>query len=211
MAGGPPVDARGPGEMRRNPFMSGNLYLTIVAILLLFPGQAARAQETSVRAKQFPPGYFYPQLKAPVAEKQQVLEKLAATLTRLNRDGYDLVAKGAVLDRQDTTRKIYGRLAILDESGLIIVARNVPNLYYLYPNPAAINPNIYLIIKNPRVNVEDSFIRYSIVVEGDYVAYVHKFVAAIMETLEGPGARGEPRPEGQNLPRRPPQPTPQAP
>lgn len=176
-------------------FMSRKQILPLALMLLTLLGQAvlAPAQEASVQAKQFPPGYFYKYRQAPVPEKEQVLAKIDATLKKLNQEGYGLIAKGAVIDPRDTTRKIYDRLAILDESGLIIIARHVPNLYYLYPDPAAVNPNIYLIIKNVKVNIPDSYIRYGFVVEGDYVAYVHKFVTAIMENLEGAGARGEER------------------
>ncbi len=81
----------------------------------------------------------------------------------------------------------YPQLTILDESGLVIIARQVPNLYYQYPGKTGINPNIYIIIKNARVNVPESYIRYSYVVEGDFVAYAHKFVNAIMEGLERAG------------------------
>ena len=80
----------------------------------------------------------------------------------------------------------YPKLTILDESGLVIIARQVPNLYYQYRGKAGINPNIYIIIKNARVNVPESYIRYSYVVEGDFVAYAHKFVSAILEGLERP-------------------------
>ena len=62
----------------------------------------------------------------------------------------------------------------------------MPNLFYQYRGKAAINPNIYIIIKNARVNVPESYIRYSYVVEGDFVAYADKFVKAIMEGLERP-------------------------
>jgi hypothetical protein len=167
--------------------------LQLAVILVVLPAQAAVAQENSVRAQQFPPGHFYRYQKAPMPEKAQILVKIDATLKKLNQDGYGLIAKGAVIDRMATTQKIYDRLTILDESGLIIVARHVPNLYYHYPDPSAINPNIYLILKNPRVNVPDSYIRYGFVVEGDYLAYVQKFVTAISCSLENVAPPPAPR------------------
>jgi len=98
----------------------------------------------------------------------------------------------------------YSTRTILDESGLVIIARQVPNLYYQYRGQAGINPNIYIIIKNARVNVPESYIRYSYVVEGDFVAYAHKFVSAILEGLERPAApRAANRP---GLPGEPPAP-----
>jgi hypothetical protein len=61
----------------------------------------------------------------------------------------------------------------------------VPNLYYGYPGPAPLNPNLYIVIKKARVNFPESFIRYGLVVQGDFVSYAGKFVAAILENLEG--------------------------
>ena len=89
-----------------------------------------------------------------------------------------------MLEKPDPGVQIYPKLTILDESGLVIIARQVPNLYYGYRGQAGINPNIYIIIKNARVNRPESYIRYGYVVEGDFVAYADKFVKAIMEGLE---------------------------
>lgn len=160
-----------------------------LAILLLLAGVGpAVAQRPAVSAKQFPTGYFYQYRQAPLKDKEQVLARIDATLKKLNREKLGLIAKGAVIDKLGPHRKIYDRLTILDESGLIIIARRVPNIYYRYAGPAPINPNIYLVLKNARVNFRESYIRYGFVVEGDYLAYAHKFVSAILENLEGAGA-----------------------
>jgi hypothetical protein len=165
--------------------------LAIFLVLCALSGPVAlgAAPEPAVTAKRWPPGYFLQYQQAPVKEKEQVLADLQAALARLNREGNALIAKGTVIDRPDTRRKTYDRLAILDDSGLLIIARRVPNLYYGYQGPAPLNPNIYLLLKNPRVNVNDSLIRGKFVVEGDYVAFAHKFVEAIMEGLEGAAHR----------------------
>jgi hypothetical protein len=157
--------------------------------MLLFLGLISgslpsRAQDASVQAKQFPTSYFFQYRKIPIPEKAKVLAKIDATLKKLNQDGYGLVAKGAIISKLSPEIKTYPQLSILDESGLVIIARQVPNLYYQYAGPAGINPNIYLIIKNARVNFPESYIKYGYVVEGDFVAYAHKFVSAIVEGLE---------------------------
>ena len=154
---------------------------------------SAAAADDSISAKQFPVSFFFRYHKAPMAEKEKVLRQLDATLQKLNRENLGLIAKGAVIDKLDTSRPVYDTLTILDESGLIISARRVPNLYYGYSGPGPMNPNIYIVIKQARVNVPESYIRYGFVVEGDFVAYAGKFVAAIMENLEGAGVRGEER------------------
>jgi len=165
-----------------------------LAILLLLAGVGpAPAQAPAVSAKQFPTSYFYQYRQAPLKDKEQVLARIDATLKKLNREKQGLIAKGAVIDKLGPHRKIYDRLTILDESGLIIIARRVPNIYYRYAGPAPINPNIYLVLKNARVNFRESYIRYGFVVEGDYLAYAHKFVSAILENLEN-AAAGEVEP-----------------
>ena len=146
----------------------------------------AAAQETSVKAKQFPTGYFSQYHKIPIPEKEKVLAKIDATLKQLSQDGNGLIAKGAVIEKPDPAVMTYPQLTILDESGLVIIARRVPNLYYQYRGKGALNPNIYIIIKNARVNMPESYIRYSYVVEGDFMAYVKKYVSAVMEGLERP-------------------------
>jgi hypothetical protein len=162
----------------------------ILAVLWLAVGLApARGEPPAVGAKQFPTGYFYRYQKASVQEKAHILARIDATLAKLNREKLGLIAKGAVIEKPDPGRKTYERLTILDESGLLIIARQVPNLYYRYAGPAPLNPNIYLVVKNARVDFPESYIRQGLVVEGDYVAYAHKFVTAIQENLEAVAAR----------------------
>jgi hypothetical protein len=158
--------------------------LVFGALVVLGGSLPVWSEEATMRAKQFPTSYFYRYNHISIAAKEKVLTKIVATLKELNRNGYGLIAKGAVLGKFTPEIKTYEKLTILDESGLIIIAHRVPNLYYRYPGQAGINPNIYLIIKRVRVNVPESYIRYGYVVEGDYVAYVQKFVNAIMEGLE---------------------------
>ena len=98
------------------------------------------AQETSVKAKQFPTGYFYQYQKIPLQEKEKVLAKIDATLKKLTRDGFSLIAKGAVIEKPDPAVQTYPQLTILDESGLVIIARQVPNLYYQYPRQGRDQP-----------------------------------------------------------------------
>jgi hypothetical protein len=160
-------------------------------LLAALAGGSPAAAKDAVSAKQFPTGYFYRYHKVSIPEKQQILARLDATLQRLNQEGLGLIAKGAVIGKLGVDRPVYEKLDILDESGLIITARRVPNLYYGYPGPGPLNPNLYIVIKKARVNFPESFIRYSLVVEGDFVAYAGKFVAAIMENLEGAAAQGK--------------------
>ena len=166
-------------------------FQALLVLSLIMGVVPAGGQETSVKAKQFPTGYFSQYHKIPIPEKAKVLGKLDATLKNLTDDGFGLIAKGAVIEKPDPGIMTYPQLTILDESGLVIIARRVPNLFYQYRGKAGINPNIYIIIKGARVNIPESYIRYSYVVEGEFVAYADKYVSAIMGGLERPaGAPG---------------------
>ena len=172
--------------------MTAKTTLTLVIILLtLTIGLSPAAAAETVSAKQFPAGYFYRCRQASVEDKKKTLAQLEATLQRLNREGLGLIAKGAVIDKLGTDQVVYDHLDVLDESGLIITARRVPNLYYGYQGPGPINPNLFIVIKQARVDVPESYIRYGFVVAGDFVAYADKFVTAVMENLEGAAAREE--------------------
>jgi hypothetical protein len=161
------------------------IWLLMFLVSPLFSGNTSTwAAEASMNAKQFPTGYFYKYQKIPIPEKEKVLAKIDATLKKLNQEGYGLIAKGAVIGKLGPETKIYEKLTILDESGLIIMVHQVPNLYYQYPGQAGINPNLYLILKQARVNFPESYIRYAYVVEGDFVGYADKFVHAILGGLE---------------------------
>jgi len=188
---------------RQSEGIFGKRFIFFLALLvsgLISGAMPIRAAEPSIRAKHFPTSYFYQYHKISIQEKEKVLAKLDATLKKLNGDGFGLIAKGAVIDKPNPEIQTYPELTILDESGLVIIARQVPNLYYGYPGKHGLNPNIYLIIKNVRVNFPESYIRYAYVVEGDFVAYSHKFVSAIMEGLERtadpPGRQPSPPPRG---------------
>ncbi len=189
------------------------IFTILVMIAGVGPARAqAQTQAPAVSAKQFPAGFFYQYRKAPVKEKEQALARLEATLKKLNREKLGLIAKGTVIEKLGPETKTYDRLTILDGSGLLIIARRVPNLYYGYAGPAPINPNLYIVIKNPKVNFQESYIRYGFVVEGDFVAYAHKFVTALLEELEAAakdfGREGQGPPATYNPSPKPSPPTP---
>lgn len=157
----------------------------IASVIFLLTGSFAwGAGPPSLTSRHWPPGYFYRYQKLKVPEKEKLLARIDAALQKLKDEGGGLIAKGAVIEKPDATVKIYKKLTVLDESGLIIMARQVPNLYYRYGGPGPINPNIFIVIKNARVNKAESFIRQGFVVEGDFQAYADKFVKAIMQGLE---------------------------
>ena len=163
----------------------------LLSLALLFPASSLGSSPSGPkkprsRPKISPPAIFISTRRFPSRKKKRSWPRSTPPSKSSTGTSCGLIAKGAVIEAPDPGIKIYPKLTILDESGLVIIARQVPNLYYQYPGQTGINPNIYLIIKNARVNFPESYIRYSYVVEGDFVAYAHKFVSAILEGLERP-------------------------
>jgi hypothetical protein len=159
--------------------------LALAVILTATLNTAVGAPEgAAVSAKHWPPGYFYRYKKISIKEKEKLLTNIDHALKKLQEEKIGLIAKGTILGEVRTDVRVYERLLILDESGLIIIAHQVPNIYYQYRGNAPLNPNIYIVVKNPRVNVTESYIRYGFVVEGQFWAYADKFITAIMKDLE---------------------------
>lgn len=146
---------------------------------------SALAEGASVKAKQWPAGYFYRYKKISLKEKEQILAKIDATLKKLNQEGQGLIVKGAVIDLLRPDQRIYQTLTVLDDSGLIIMVHHVPNIYYNYYGPPGnMNKNIFLVARNLKLNQTESYIRYGFVVEGDYLAFSQKYLNAIMKQGE---------------------------
>jgi hypothetical protein len=159
----------------------------------------AGAKAAAVSARQFPAGFFYQHQKIALADKAALLDQTDNTLKRLNKEGVGLMVKGSIIEPLRTDIPTYERLTILDESGLIVIVRRAPNIYYGLPAHAPLNKNVFLIVKNARVDKPESYIRYGFVVQGDFGAYPQKYVAAIIEGLESAvrqNAQEQPGPPG---------------
>lgn len=159
--------------------------ITIIFSFIIGNPLSVLGEGASVKAKQWPAGYFYRYKKISLKEKEQILAKIDATLKKLNQEGNGLIVKGAVIDPLGPDKKIYQTLTVLDDSGLIIMVHHVPNIYYNYYGPPAnINKNIFLVARNVKLNKTESYIRYGFVVEGDYLAFAQKYLTAIMKQGE---------------------------
>jgi hypothetical protein len=165
-------------------FRKSLLGLSVLFLWLGGPSWTALAQDAAVSAKQWPVGYFHQYRKVSLPEKEKILAKIDAALKKLNAEKGNLVVKGSVIDPLRPDLQTYKTLSVLDESGLILVVRNVPNIYYGYPGPpAGLNKNIYLVAKNARLNKTESYIKYWFVVEAEFLAFVDKYMRAIMKEV----------------------------
>lgn len=161
------------------------LLLIALSVPSAVPGAALAAAAAVVDAKRWPLGFFFPYHQAPLRERDKVLQAIAARLDQLHAARQGLLVKGAILDPLRTDIPVYDQVRILDDSGLLIVVRRLPNLYYRFSG-GPLNRNTYLVIKNPRVNYLDSYIKQNFVVEGDFFAYVQSYIDALRRQVGSP-------------------------
>jgi hypothetical protein len=162
----------------------GRLVLALGVGLFLVLALTASAQSPTVRGKAWPPGYFLQDQALAPREHRRLLDELKLTLQQLNESGEALVVKGTLIEPWEPQKKLYSRATVLDESGLRVMVRNLPNLYYGFTGPRHLmNQNVYLLIKKVRLLEADSLQKGALLVEGDYQAYAAAYIQALQETM----------------------------
>lgn len=151
-------------------------------------GPGAAQESATLSCKSFPPGYFVRELSLTPAKRQALLGRIARELAALNARGECLIVKGTMLEPPDTRRQVYDKITMLDDSGLKVVVRKVPNLYYGYSGPPErINRNVYLVARRPELKELESRLSESFIIEGEFVAYAGKYLEALRRSLEPTG------------------------
>lgn len=163
------------------------LALVLLLIGFMVGGPAAAQESATLSCKSFPPGYFVRELSLTPAKRQALLARIARELTALNDRGECLIVKGTMLEPPDTRRQVYDKITILDDSGLKVVVRKVPNLYYGYFGPPErVNRNVYLVARRLELKELESRLSESFIIEGEFVAYAGKYLEALRRSLEPP-------------------------
>ncbi len=167
---------------------------SLMLLALLEGGSAYAAAQDGVRTltcKSWPAGYFLTERPLKPAQREGLLRQIDRELTMLNGRGECLVVKGTIIGPLETGKQLYDKITILDESGLKVTVRRVPNLYYRYSGPLGpMHKNVFLVAKNLRLQEADSRLSESFIVAGDFVAYAGKYLEALRKYL-GNGRRAE--------------------
>lgn len=181
--GAPRLPQRRPGT-----WTPGRLLAVALLLFLLGLGRGgpvAAQESATLSCKSFPPGYFVRELSLTPAKRSALLARIARELAALNAKGECLIVKGTMLEPPDTRRHVYDKITILDDSGLKVVVRKVPNLYYGYPGPPErLNRNVYLVARRLELKELESRLSESFIIEGDFVAYAGKYLEALRRSLE---------------------------
>jgi hypothetical protein len=159
------------------------LFFLIIFLACLQSGMA-QAEDNLLNGKHWPVNYFNQYEKLSIKDKDKILIEIEKKLNGINKSGEGLIVKGTIAEKIKPDKPIYGRMTICDESGLIVMVNNVPNIYYNFSGPQSkINNNTYMVIKNAKVNTIDSYLLNCFVIEGDYHAFVQKFVEALLKEV----------------------------
>lgn len=149
-------------------------------VIFLASALVAAAVAEEVQGYSWPPGFFYRLGRLKVSAFNQALDELDSRLAGLRQQQAGLLVKGEITGPLTTGARIYAEVQILDQSGLLILARNVPNLYYGFAGPSGrLNRNTFFVLKNPHLDRIESQLRRQFVIRGEFLAFVRKYLEAL--------------------------------
>jgi hypothetical protein len=141
--------------------------------------------EPAVESYFWPPGFFLSFGNLKQAQKEIMLSEVEKKLTFLRQTGKGLLVRGDVVDKLPTEVEELNPATILDQSGLIVLVRNFPNIYYKFNGPnTLISRNTFLVAKNPKVDKVESIIRQKLIITGDFYAFSQTYFKSTVETLQ---------------------------
>jgi hypothetical protein len=161
-----------------------NIFI-ILAFFMIFVPAPALVAEPSVESYFWPPGFFLHFGKLKQAQKEIMLSEAEKKVAYLRQTGKGLLVRGDLMDKVRTDISEFNPATILDQSGLIVLVGNFPNIYFNFNGPdSLISRNTFIVVKNPRVDRMESIIRQSLVMTGDFFAFSQAYFKATVENLQ---------------------------
>jgi hypothetical protein len=161
-----------------------NILFFFISLMIFVPTPALVA-EPSVESYFWPPGFFLSFGKLKQAQKEIMLSEVEKKVAFLRQTGKGLMVRGDLMEKARTDISEYNPATILDQSGLVVMVRNFPNIYYNFNGPEAlISRNTFIVVKNPKVDRVESIIRQSLVMNGDFFAFSQAYFKATVENLQ---------------------------
>jgi hypothetical protein len=159
--------------------------LVAVFFFCINPAVAASANEPSVESYFWPPGFFLNFSKLKQAQKEIMIAEVEKKLAFLRQTGKGLLVRGDLMDKVRTDVSELNPAAILDQSGLVVMVRSFPNIYFNFSGPPALlNRNTFIVVKNPKVDGVESILRQSLVITGDFFAFSQTYFKSTVENLQ---------------------------
>lgn len=161
-----------------------NIFIFIVFFMVFVPTPALAA-EPSVESYFWPPGFFLHFGKLKQAQKEIMLSEAEKKVAYLRQTGKGLLVRGDLTDKVRTDISEFNPATILDQSGLVVLVRNFPNIYFNFNGPdSLISRNTFIVVKNPRVDRTESIIRQSLVMTGEFFAFSQAYFKTTVENLQ---------------------------
>lgn len=162
------------------------IFLNILVFsLVIFFSAPALAAEPAVESYFWPPGFFLNFGKLKQAQKEIMLSEVEKKLSLLRQTGKGLMVRGDLMEKVKTDTPEFNPATILDQSGLVVMVRNFPNIYFKFNGPESlISRNTFIVVKNPRADRVESIIRQSLILTGDFFAFSQVYFKATVENLQ---------------------------
>jgi hypothetical protein len=159
----------------------------ILVALLLFIATTVPvpAEEPFVESYFWPPGFFLNFSKLKQAQKELMISEVEKKLAFLRQTGKGLMVRGDLMDKVRTDVCEFNPATILDQSGLVLMIRNFPNIYFNFNGPnSLLNRSTFLVVKNPKVDRGESLIRQSLVISSDFYAFSQTYFKSTVANLQ---------------------------
>ena len=164
------------------PFFNILVFFFLLFVVLPAPALAA---EPSVESYFWPPGFFLHFGKLKQAQKETMILEVDKKVAFLRQAGKGLLVRGELMDKLRTDIPEFNPATILDQSGLVVMVRSFPNIFFNFNGPdSLLNRNTFIVVKNPRVDRIESILRQSLVVTGDFFAFSQAYFNSTVENLQ---------------------------
>jgi hypothetical protein len=165
-----------------SPFFNMLIFFFLLFIALPAPALVA---EPSVESYFWPPGFFLHFGKLKQAQKEAMIIEVDKKVAFLRQAGKGLLVRGELMDKLQTDIPEFNPATILDQSGLVVMVRSFPNIFFNFNGPdSLLNRNTFIVVKNPRVDRLESILRQSLVVTGDFFAFSQSYFNSTVDNLQ---------------------------
>jgi len=163
------------------------VFFGLLMVLLLSWSTSAPAAPASLAVETYhwPPGVFLSFGRLKQAQKDRLLAEIEAKLARLRQEGKSLLVRGELMMRMQPEVAEFNPATILDQSGMVVIVNNFPNIYYKFAAPESLlRRNTAFVLKNPQVDRAESTLRQAVVLRGEFLGFSQSYIQAMTESLE---------------------------
>ncbi len=146
---------------------------------------AAPPTTMAVETYHWPPGVFLSFGRLKQAQKERLLSEVETKLAGLRQGGKNLLVRGELTGNVQPDMAEFNPATILDQSGMVVIVNNFPNIYYKFEVPESLlRRNTAFVLKNPQVDRVESTLRQAVVLRGEFFGFSQAYIKATTESLQ---------------------------